>query len=294
MDSTPPPFFRQGVSANVRLALFAVLAIALLVADARMSALDGIRRIIGTVLYPVQRAMLVPQESAEALGSYFAELHALRDEVEQLRREQIDGARELQQARHLAEENARLRRLLGMREQSLSGAVAAEVLYETRDPFSRRLVIDRGIRHGVKAGQPVIDAQGVIGQIARVMPLTSEVMLLTDRDATLAVELRRNGLRAVAYGAGRAGGLELRYLPSASDVQPGDEVYTSGLDGVFPAGLPVGRVAELARLSASFALARVDPAAAVERTRLLLVLFDAPREPVPVPEPERPRGRSLR
>ncbi len=278
----------------MRLALFSLLAIALLIADARLHALDGLRRIIGTVLYPVQRAMLVPQESAQALSAYFADLHTLNDEVDRLRRERVDGAREVQQAQHLSEENARLRRLLGMREQSSGGAVAAEVLYETRDPFSRRLVIDRGIRHGVRAGQPVIDAQGVIGQVARVMPLTSEVMLLTDRDATLAVELRRNGLRAVAYGAGRAGGLELRYLPAASDVQQGDEVFTSGLDGVFPAGLPVGRVGELARFSASFAVARVDPAAGVERTRLLLVLFDPPREPVPMPEPERPRTRSVR
>jgi rod shape-determining protein MreC len=294
MDSTPPPFFRQGVSADVRLALFSLLAIALLVADARLNALDGLRRIIGTVLYPVQRVMLVPQESAEALSSYFADLQSLTDELDRLRRRQVDGARELQQAQHLAEENARLRQLLGMREQSSGGAVAAEVLYETRDPFSRRLVIDRGIRHGVRAGQPVIDAQGVIGQVARVMPLTSEVMLLTDRDATLAVELRRNGLRAVAYGAGRAGGLELRYLPAASDVQLGDLVFTSGLDGVFPAGLPVGQVGELSRSSASFALARVEPAAGVERTRLLLVLFDPRREPVPQPEPQRARPRAVR
>jgi rod shape-determining protein MreC len=294
MDSTPPPFFRQGVSADVRLALFSLLAIALLVVDARLHALDGLRRIIGTVLYPVQRVMLVPHESAQALSSYFADLHALNEDVERLRRERVEGARELQQAQHLAEENARLRQLLGMREQSNGGAVAAEVLYETRDPFSRRLVIDRGIRHGVRPGQPVIDAQGVIGQVARVMPLTSEVMLLTDRDATLAVELRRNGLRAVAYGAGRAGGLELRYLPAASDVQRGDQVFTSGLDGVFPAGLPVGQVSELARSSASFALARVEPAAGVERTRLLLVLFDPPREPVPMPEPERARTRAAR
>lgn len=274
MDRAPPPFFRQGLSADVRLILFSLIAIALLVVDARYRALEVIRSTVGTVLYPVQRALLAPRDAVTAITDYTHGVSRLRGDNDRLIRLEAANARSLQQGEHLAAENAQLRKLLGMRERNSFRSTVAEVLYETGDPFTRRVVVDRGQQHGLIAGQPVLDAQGVIGQVSRVLPLSAEVTLLTDRASTLPVEVRRNGVRAVAFGAGRAGLVELRYLPAAVDLRVGDELFTSGLDGVFPAGLPVGRVVEVRRGGSSFTVARIEPSAAVERSRMLLVLLE--------------------
>lgn len=277
----------------MRLVLFAALAVVLLVFDSRYRALDSVRQVIGSGLYPVQRVLLAPRDAGTALSDYLGGVSSLREDNSALHRAEAANARTLQQAEYLAAENARLRQLLGMRERNSFRSTVAEVLYETSDPFTRKLVVDRGQQHGLSAGQPVLDAGGVLGQVSRVLPLSSEVTLLTDRNSTLPVELRRNGVRAVAYGAGRSGLLELRYLPASADVREGDELFTSGLDGVFPAGLPVGRIAEVRRSGASFTVARVDPAAAVERSRMLLVLLEptvtAPTFEPPKAAPETPQ-----
>lgn len=279
--------------------LFALAAISLLVIDSRYGALEFARRIVGTILYPVQIALIAPRDAGVALTEYFGGVGRLRQENERLVRLEAANAGALQQGEHLAAENMQLRKLLGMRERSTFRSTVAEVLYETSDPFTRRLVVDRGQQHGLQAGQPVLDAQGVIGQVSRVLALTAEVTLLTDRASTLPVEVRRNGVRAVAYGAGRSGLIELRFLPATVDLREGDELTTSGLDGVFPPGLPVGRLIEVRRGGSSFTVARIEPAAAVERSRMLLVLLETtgatpPFEP-PRATPETPaRGRGAR
>ncbi len=283
MDRTPPPFFRQGISADVRLAVFALAAIVLLIVDTRLAALVSVRQAIGTVLFPVQQLLLVPRDLIASVGPYLGGVHSLGEQVHQLRSREVANARLLQQAEQVTAENRQLRKLLGMRERGIGAAVAAEVLFETRDPFTRRLMVDRGQQHGVQPGQPVLDADGVLGQVSRVLPLAAEVTLLTDRNQTLPVELRRNGVRALAYGGGRGSGLELRYLPAATDIREGDLVATSGLDGVFPPGLPVGRVVGVTRGGASFTVARVEPVAAIERTRMLLILKDPWRDPADFP-----------
>ncbi|MFM8546426.1 MAG: rod shape-determining protein MreC [Betaproteobacteria bacterium] len=275
MDRAPPPFFRQGLSADVRLILFAIAAIALLVLDARMAALDSVRRIVGSVLYPIQRALLTPRDAGAAIGEYVGGVARLRLDNDRLVRLEAANAGALQQGEHLAAENMQLRKLLGMRERNAFRSTVAEVLFETSDPFTRRLVVDRGAQHGLQAGQPVLDSMGVVGQISRVLPFSAEVTLLSDRASTLPVEIRRNGVRAVAYGAGRSGMIELRFLPASFDVREGDDLTTSGLDGVFPPGLPVGRIVEVRRGGSSFTVARVDPVAAVERSRMLLILLEA-------------------
>ncbi len=275
MDRAPPPFFRQGLSADVRLILFAIAAIALLVLDARMAALDSVRRIVGSVLYPIQRVLLTPRDAGAAIGEYVGGVARLRLDNDRLVRLEAANAGALQQGEHLAAENMQLRKLLGMRERNAFRSTVAEVLFETSDPFTRRLVVDRGAQHGLQAGQPVLDSMGVVGQISRVLPFSAEVTLLSDRASTLPVEIRRNGVRAVAYGAGRSGMIELRFLPASFDVREGDDLTTSGLDGVFPPGLPVGRIVEVRRGGSSFTVARVDPVAAVERSRMLLILLEA-------------------
>lgn len=290
MDRSPPPFFNQGPSAHARLAFFAIFAISLLVIDSRLGLLVALREGVGTMLYPVQRTLLVPRDLFGMSADYLAEIRRLRAENAELRRVEVANAKTLQQSEQLAAENARLRELLETRERIALRSVIAEVLYEPRDPYTRKVVLDRGLQHGLLAGQPVIDAHGVIGQVTRVLPLSSEVTLLTDRSAAIPVAVRRTGQRSVAFGGLGTGLLELRFLSAASDLQVGDVLITSGLDGIFPHGLAVGSVERVdsAASSASSARVLVRPAAGLDRSRILLVLLVDRSALPPPPPPEKP------
>jgi rod shape-determining protein MreC len=297
MDRSPPPFFNQGPSAHARLAFFALLAIALLVIDSRLGTLERLRQGVGTMLYPVQRALLVPRELLELGSDYFSGVNRLRAENAELRRIEVANARALLQTEQVAAENSRLRELLGARERLAIRSVIAEVLYDTRDPYTRKLVLDRGLQHGVLAGQPVIDARGVVGQVTRVMPLSSEVTLLTDRGAVLPVSVQRTGQRSVAFGGASSGELELRFLSGGTDLRKGDALVTSGLDGVFPAGIPVGTVSSTAPDAHSGASSRVMvwPAANLDESRMVLVLLvDRSALPAPPPADPAPDARKRR
>lgn len=291
MDHGPPPLFNQGVSARARLAFFSFLAIALIVVDARVQALDTVRAGVGVVLYPVQRLLLLPRDAALAVGEYFTTLGRLVGENEQLRREAVEQALRVQQAAALEAENDRLRRLLGARDSAGAPTLLARVLYESRDSFSRKLVLDQGQQAGVRPGQPVIDDRGVVGQITRVFPFTSELTLLTDRDQSIAVQLRRNGLRGVVFGDGR--GLELRFMAVNVDVQEGDQAVTSGIDGLYPAGLAVGTVTSVQRADKErFARIELRPAAGVgEHVHLLVLAIDPQVQPLPPTEDKRVEPR---
>lgn len=290
MDHSPPPFFNQGPSAHARLAFFALLAITLLVVDSRLGVLAALRQGIGTVLYPVQRALLVPRDLLNLGAEYLEDVNRLRSENADLQRIEIANAKKLQQAEHLAIENARLRELLGARERTAIPSVVAEVLYDTRDPYSRRMVLDKGLQHGVLPGQPVIDAHGVVGQVTRVLPLSSEITLLTDRNASIPIEVQRTGQRSIAFGGAAPGLLELRFLSASTDLRTGDVLTTSGLDGVYPPGLPVGRIVRIDAGGSSGAFARVlvAPIAGIEVSRQLLVLLVDSSQLPPAPAPEPP------
>jgi rod shape-determining protein MreC len=296
MDHSPPPFFKQGASSKARLAFFALLGISLLVIDSRTGMLNAMRQGIGTVLYPLQRTLLVPRDALSMGTDYFSEIARLRSENSDLRRVEIANARQLLQVEQLAQENRQLRELTGARDRAAVKSVVAEVLYDTRDPFSRKLVLDKGVQQGVASGQPVVDAVGVVGQITRVFPLSSELTLLTDRNLTIPVQIQRNGLRAVAFGGAEPGRMELRYISVNADLKEGDTVVTSGLDSLYPAGLPVGRIAVVDRSrTGNFARVVVDPIAGVDRSRLLLVLLvdntGLPPPPPPVESAELSRGK---
>lgn len=293
MDHSPPPFFKQGPSANARLLFFSLLAIALLVVDSRLEVLGRLRQGIATVLYPVQRTLLVPRDLIGVGFEYLAEVNRLRAENGELRRLEAANANALLQTEQLVAENQQLRQLLAMRERTAIRSAVAEVLYDTRDAFSRKLVLDKGQQSGVIAGQPVIDASGVVGQVTRVYPLSSEVTLITDRRSTIPVEIRRTGERSVAFGGSPDGTIELRYLRTSADVREGDQLVTSGLDGLFPPGLPVGTVRSVETGSSAFVRVVVEPAAHAERTRLLLILLAEPPAQA-APPPEEPAGESRR
>jgi rod shape-determining protein MreC len=295
----PPPFFKRGPAPLVRLAFFVSLSLVLLIADLRFHTLEWARLAVATVAWPLQRVTGMPIDAAGDFGAYLSRQTTLLRDNEELRRRQLGTSNLLLRQEHLEQENKRLRALLDMRtRQPVEGRIA-EILYAARDPFSRRVIIDKGSQHGIAAGQAVVDDIGVIGQVTRVFPLTSEVLLLTDKDQAIPVEVRRNGLRAVLAGAG-AGMMELRFLAANAEVQVGDILVTSGLDGVYLPGLPVARVARIDRDSShSFARITCVPLAGVERHGLALVLGSRtalPPQPEEVPAiPDQPtRGKRVK
>lgn len=295
---SPPPFFKRGPAPLVRLLFFVSLALVLLVADLRFHTLEIARLGIATVLWPIQRIAYVPVEAGVDINEYFSTLYSLKTENDQLRRHELATANKLLRQDHLEEENRRLRVLLDMRERQPAEGRVAEILYAARDPFTRRIIVDKGSNAGVEPGQAVIDELGVLGQVTRTYLFTSEVTLLTDKDQAIPVQVQRNGLRAVLAGSG-IGAMELRFLASNADVQPGDVLVTSGLDGIYLPGLPVAQVVNIDRDN-SFSFARIDcaPLAGVERHGEVLILGRRLTPPLPaeaVPAPVTPakgtRGR---
>ncbi len=277
LDRTPPPFFRQGPSALTKLTFCSALALFLMVADTRFQITRPLRAAIATALHPVERALLLPVELLEGAGGYMRGLRDARAAEAKAREALTLQAERTAQVEPLTAENARLRALLGLKPRLQVRYQAAEVLYAAADPYSRKVVVDRGRQHAVVEGSPVINEEGVLGQVTRVYPLTSEVTLLSDKDAAIPVLNTRTQQRGAAFGTpgplGSRGSLELRFMASSADVQVGDELTTSGVDGVYPAGLPVAKVASVERQSqGSFARILLSPTAAMDNMRHVLLL----------------------
>lgn len=271
----PPPFFRQGPSALSKLAVCSALAIFLMVADARFKVMQPLRVVLAAALYPVQWVALRPVVLAQAAGQYVAAMSATQAEKDAALKKQSIQSQRANQVDQLTLENTRLRRLLGLRERLHSNAMAAQVLYDAADPYSRKVIIDKGMADHVGLGSPVLDESGVLGQVTRVYPLVSEVTLITDRDHAIPVLNTRTGARGVAFGdvSTRADAMELRYMAANADVAPGDLLTTSGVDGVYPPGLPVARVEKVERrVDAVFARIYCVPLAAVSGADYVLVL----------------------
>lgn len=275
LERTPPPFFRQGASALSKLMLFSALALFVMVADTRFKLTGPVRATIAAVLYPLQWALLQPvQWTSDGIHHLQTLRHAQEDAQsfhEQLRLQ----APRVQQFEQLALENERLRQLLELRARPQTAGLAAQVLYDAADPYAHKVIIDKGLVDGVSAGSPVIDEAGVLGQVTRVYPSLSEVTLVIDADQAIPVLNTRTGVRAVAFGDPRLHGgvLELRYIGANVDVQAGDLLTTSGIDGVYPPGLPVARVDKVERRAdAPFAQIYCLPQARVSGASQVLVL----------------------
>jgi rod shape-determining protein MreC len=280
MQATPQPIFKRGPSLVVRLVFFALLSMVLLISDARFRYLEGIREVVSIVLYPLQQAASLPGTLLSRTGEFFVTQSSLYTENEQLKRENLSNAPKLQRVTVLEAENEHLLRLIEAKPAPGRTTTVAEILYESRDPFTRKVVIDRGSNHDVRVGQAVIDHIGVVGQVTRVFPFVSEVSLVTDKTLSVPVQNARSGLRSVTFGLGHDGAVELRFIPVNADIQIGDVLVTSGIDGTFPAGLPVAVVANIER-NAAFAFARIlcTPSAGVSSFNRLLVLSDGPARP---------------
>jgi len=293
----PPPFFRQGPSALSRLVLFSAMALLLMVADARFHMVQPLRASIATALYPLQWLVLQPlvlsRQANERMDGMFVNAIALS----QLRQQLAEQRQRAQQTDQLTLENQRLRGILNLQERQLPGTLAAQVVYDAADPYTRKVVLDKGERQGVQLASPVIDEFGVIGQVTRVFPLSSEVTLITDRDQAIPVLNVRTGARGVAYGetTRNADALELRFMAANADVAVGDVLTTSGVDGVYPPGLPVARVDKVERRTeAVFARIECVPIAMVAGVRHVLVLQPVAQVAVarPPTEPEHKPVRS--
>lgn len=286
MEYSPPPLFKQGPSALARLIFFVLLSLGLLISDARFNTLEIVRGVLGAGLYPLQRAALVPRDLFVGAADLAVTSAQLRNENTQLRAKNLQLSQQANQALALSAENTHLRALLQLSQRITAQATPAEIQYDTRDPFTQKVVIGRGSQQGIKNGAPVVDENGVIGQVTRVFPLQSEVTLVTDKDQAVPVEIVRTGLRSVIYGTPKGDLLELRFVPISADVQVGDELVTSGLDGVYPQGLPVAKVLRVDKL-ADTAFARVvcAPLAAVRGARQMLVLhYESQLPPRPADE----------
>jgi rod shape-determining protein MreC len=298
MDHTPPPFFKRGPAPLVRLFFFASLSVALLVIDARFRYAEVMRNWFALAVYPLQRAATAPIELAERVSGYFSTQSRLIDENADLRAKNLALSRDAQRLEALQAETDQLRRMIGATERLNLRATLAEIIYSGRDPYSQKVFIDRGATHGLRPGSPVADESGVLGQVTRVHPLLAEVTLLTNPDQAIPVQVVRNGLRAVAFGGGASGMLELRFLAANAEVQSGDRLVTSGIDGVYPPGLPVATVVRIERdTEHTFARVLTKLAAGVDRGHYVLVLepqLDRPDRPVEVQPGKDRREKSRR
>lgn len=275
MEAERTPIFKRGPSLFVRLVFFVVLSVVLMFADARLKYLEDIRSAVSLALFPFQEAASWPGRALSKTSEFFVTQSLLVKDNDRLKRETFLKAQELQKLEALKAENAQLLKLIQAKPAPERNRTFGQILYESRDPINRRVVIDRGMDHQLKIGLPVVDDQGLIGQVTRVFPFSSEVSLITDKNQSVPVQNVRTGWRSVTFGKGQAGLLELGFVPVNADVQIGDVLVTSGIDGVYPAGLKVATVSNIER-NAAVAFARItcQPAAGVSSFDRVIVLSE--------------------
>jgi rod shape-determining protein MreC len=292
LDRSPPPFFKQGPSALSKLMVCSALALFLMVADARFRITQPLRSAVATVLFPLQWMVMQPVLAVRTVQEYVTSLESAVSSEEAARRKLILQSQRANQVEQLSMENAQLRKLLSLRERLSTPSIPAEVLYDAADPYTRKVIIDKGMAQGIEVGSPVIDESGVLGQVTRVHPLISEVTLVTDADQAIPVINTRTGVRGITTGDSSrhgSGGLELRYMAANADIQPGDLLTTSGVDGLYPAGIPVAKVDKVERRpDSAFARIVCHPQALVDGARHVMVLKPMLTQIPPRPAPEDP------
>lgn len=268
------PLFIKGPSLGIRLFALTVLSLALMVVDARFSALQPVRAHLGLLLSPLYYVADLPTRTWAGLSQLTASRSELIAENQRLQAEALQAQRQLQKLAALTEQNVRLRELLNSASLVDEEVLVAELIGVDPNPFSQRVLLNKGERDGVFLGQPVLDATGLMGQVVEVMPYTSRVLLLTDASHSLPVQVNRNGLRAIAAGTGSNEWLELRYVGDTADIRIDDLVVSSGLGQRFPSGYPVGRVTRVEREPGQpFAEVQIAPSAQLSRSRYLLLVF---------------------
>jgi rod shape-determining protein MreC len=279
LDRSPPPFFRVGFAPLTKLIFFSALSLLLVFGDKQLQFTKPLRAGLSTLILPIQWLVLQPGEALSAMGTYFQNLDQAQTNLKAAELKLLQQSVRSQQLDQLQIENQNLRQLMGLQSSMVVASQAAEVLFDVPDPYNQRIVIDRGQLKNVALGSPVIDAGGVVGQVTRVYPLTSEVTLLTDKDQSIPVLNSRTGARNITSGDVLAGlpMIELKFVPASADVKEGDLLTTSGIDGIYPAGLQVARISHIERrVDISFARIHASPLAELKGRHVLILQPSAP------------------
>lgn len=274
LDRSPPPFFRVGLAPLTKLIFFSALSLLLMFGDKQLQFTKPLRAGLSTLILPVQWLVLQPGEVLSVIGTYFQSLNQAQKNLQAAELKMLQQSLRSQQVEQLQIENQNLRLLMDLQASIAVSFQTAEVLFDVPDPYNQRIVIDRGQLKNVALGSPVIDAGGVVGQVTRVYPLTSEVTLLTDRDQSIPVLNSRTGARNITSGDVMAGQpmIELKFVPASADVKEGDLLTTSGIDGVYPAGLQVARISHIERrVDISFARIHASPLAELKGRHVLIL-----------------------
>lgn len=292
-----PSFFVRGPSPLARLTFFAALSLVLMAVDARLHYLVEVRQGLVAIMHPLEIIASSPLRLYRGVQSHFSNQAALLRELGHLRQDNMRMSTELQRLPSLQVENEHLRQMLETRQNIDQPARAAEIVHVGRDPFVQKILVNSGTQQGVAAGQAVVDGQGVLGQVTRVYPFSSEVTLITDRELAVPVQVERNGLRAIAFGHGGDNTMDVPYLPVNVDIKEGDRLVTSGIDGTYPVGLAVALVTKVERnVDSPFARIICKPLAGTDRHRQVLILTTSAPEVVYLPPPEdslkdKPKGK---
>ncbi|ATG75264.1 rod shape-determining protein MreC [Zobellella denitrificans] len=272
------PIFGRGPSLPIRLALAVVASLALIVADSRYASFNEVKVYLNSLVSPLQYMANSPRILLDSASTQLMSRQALLAHSQRMEQELFLLRDDLLRLRHLEQENQRLRDLLGSPVRYDTRRMVAEIMAVDTDPFSHQVVIDKGSLQGVFEGQPVLNEQGVVGQVISVGKTTSRVLLITDISHGIPVRVARNDIRAIASGSGQLDSLRLHNITRNTDIREGDVLLSSGLAGRFPEGYPVGRVSRVGYEEGQpFADIRVQPFAALDRVRYLLLLWPAPR-----------------
>lgn len=278
-------FFNRGPTPAARLVFFSLLSLLLLFVDARYKYLERTRSVLSVLIYPVQQLITMPDEALHKVGDFLTLQGKLTRDNAELRQRHAENAARVLRFQSVLAENQNLRQLTETRQRVNYPMQMAEIVYVERDIFKRKLLLDKGAQAKVQPGQVVVDDKGIVGQVTRVYPWLSEVTLITDKDHAVPVQVLRNGLRTVVFGSGDTSELTLRYMPISSDIQEGDTLVTSGIDGTYPPDLPVAKVGRIERDPAyPFARIQCSPLAGVDKHRQLLILSGSPTLPERPPE----------
>lgn len=280
------PLFGEGASGTLRLVVYLVIAIALMIADRRGDWLEHLRAAASIVVEPVWRLAAAPSELARDARLALADRRALSEQNAELSRQLLLAQTRLRRVEVVQEQNQRLQELLSVQKTLGLSVQLARVIDIDFGPYRRHtILLDLGSDNGIKVGQPVIDARGLVGQIVEVRPRSCTVLLISDKSHAVPVRIERTGLRTIARGNGTLDTLELPNIPTSADVKVGDKLVTSGLGGRFPADFPVGVIRSVGNdATGMFAAAKATPDAALDRSAEVLVLHEL-ANPVGPPAP---------
>lgn len=283
MFRSSPTLFNHGAP-FLKLIFFLLLGVVIIFADFKLHATEQIRAIGNHVLFPIQTLLSKPGIYLDFSSDYFQTRSSIKKQLEE-QSLKIDNLRLMaNQAEALESENAHLRKLLALQQKASIKSLAAEIIYNPTTPNSQKLVINRGAIDGVKLGMPISTDVGIMGQVVRVFENSSEVALLEDRDFSIPILVERNGLRAALFGVGRSEPLELRYVTNLADLDVGDHLITSGIDGTYPPGIPVAIITKIDRsLDNVGAVIACKPIAKLNHHRHLSVLLYQPNNTAPTP-----------